>query len=133
LPTGGDHEADPSLHGKYVVEQYLTSKGDSEVDETPLGVLLAAPRRPKDDPDLARMREIQSLLVLRLFNHHLKDFEGGSRKKSVAKDHTRRVSRLLYEVEDPATRVTKLWDNRNINIIRNNFFRGNDKLGKDKR
>jgi hypothetical protein len=51
----------------------------------------------------------------------------------VAKDHTRRVSRLLYEVEDPATRVTQLWNKRNINILRNNFFRGNDKLGKDKR
>ncbi|CAB3983023.1 E3 ubiquitin- ligase MARCH8 isoform X1 [Paramuricea clavata] len=44
------HEADPSLHGEDVEEQHLSSEGESEVDETPLGVLLAAPRRPKDDP-----------------------------------------------------------------------------------
>jgi hypothetical protein len=46
------------------------------------------PRQPKDDPDLATRREIESLPVFKLFKHHLKDFEGGSRNPNVAKDHT---------------------------------------------
>lgn len=112
-------DPDPSIHG--------------EVDESPLSVLLADPRRLKDDPDASIMSEIESLPVLQLFSHHLKDFEGGSRKPAVAKDHTRRVSRLLYEVQYPAMKVHQLWDNKNLNILRNNLFRGNDKLGMDKR
>jgi hypothetical protein len=122
-------EADPSLHDEDIAEQHLSSEAESEVDESPLGLLLTEPRRPKDNPDLPTMREIESLPVLRLFKHHLKDFAGGSRKQDVAKDHTRRVCCLLYEVQDPATNVNQLWDNRNINILLNNFFRGNDKLG----
>jgi hypothetical protein len=39
----------------------------------------------------------------------------------------------LYEVEDPAKKVNKLWDNKNLNILKNIFFKGNDKLGKDRR
>jgi hypothetical protein len=50
----------------------------------------------------------------------------------VAKDHTRLVCRLLYEIEDPAKTVKNLWDNKNLNMLKNNFFKGNDLLGKDK-
>jgi hypothetical protein len=99
------------LHGEDVTQQQQSSS-ESEVDETALGVLLAEPRRAKSDPDPATIKEIESLPVLQLFKHHLKDFEGGSRKPNVAKDHTRRVCRLLYEVEDPAMKVNKLWDNK---------------------
>ncbi|CAB3984910.1 Neurofilament medium polypeptide [Paramuricea clavata] len=122
--------ADLSLHDKNL------SKALSEpnIYESPLGALLAQPRRPKADPNLATIKEIESLPILRLFLHHLKDFEGGSRKAAVSKDHTRRVCRLLFEIEEPAKRcVQQLWDNRKMNILRNNFFRGNDLLGKEKR
>ena len=126
--------ADPSLHREDVESQQLSSSNlESESDLSPLGVLLADPCRPKDDPDLATTREIESLLVFQLFRHYLKDFEGGSRSANVAKDHTRRVCRLLFEVQDPATNPSVLWDNKNLNLLRNNFFRGNDLLGKTKR
>ena len=81
-------EADPPLHGEDIAEQHLSSESGSEVDGSSLGVLLAEPRQPKDDPDLATRREIESLPVFKLFKHHLKDFEGGSRNPNVAKDHT---------------------------------------------
>jgi hypothetical protein len=74
-------EADPSLHDEDIAEQHLSSEAESEVDESPLGLLLAEPRRPKDNPDLPTMREIESLPVLRLFKHHLKDFAGGQENR----------------------------------------------------
>ena len=45
---------DPSLHGEDVTkrhEELSSSSSESEVDKTPLGVMLAEPRPPKDDPD----------------------------------------------------------------------------------
>ena len=98
-----DPESDPSLHGEDMTEQHH-SLSESEVDETPLGVLLAELRRPKPDPDSSTMKEIESLPVLQLFKHHLK----GGLRPDVAKDHTRHVCHLLYELEDPAKKVGKI-------------------------
>ena len=95
--------------------------------------MLADPRPPKEDPDKGKRKELESLPVLQLFNHHLKDFEGGWRKHEVAKDHTRRVCRLLYELEDSSTSVKPLWDSNNINQLKNNFFKGNDLLGEEEK
>ena len=127
-----NRESDPSLHGEDGTEQRHSSSS-SKVDETPLGVLLAEPHEPKQDPAPWTLKKIETLPVLQLFKHHLKDFEGGSRKPEVAKDHTRRGCCLLYKLEDPAKEVRKLWENKNLNILKNNFFGGNDLLGKDKR
>jgi hypothetical protein len=133
-----DTQPDPSLHGEDVTQQHQDSLGSSsesseEIDTTPLGVMLADPRPPKEDPDKGKRKELESLPVLQLFNHHLKDFEGGSRKHEVAKDHTRRVCRLLYELEDSSTSVKPLWDSNNINQLKNNFFKGNDLLGEEEK
>jgi hypothetical protein len=105
---------------------------ESEVDESPLGVLLAEPQRPKCEQENSTIKEIESLPVIQLFRHHLKDFEGGSRRPNVVKDHMRWVCRLLHKIEDPATTVKTLWDNNKLNVLKNNFFKGNDLLGKDK-
>lgn len=103
------------------------------MDERPLGVMLAEPRWPKDYPHPSITKEIESLPVFQLFRHHMKDFEGGSRRENVAKDHTRRVCRLLFEIEESPTNIKPLWDNNKLNIIKNNFFKGNNLLEKDKR
>ena len=95
--------------------------------------MLAAPKKPKADPPLAVVKEIEELPVLRLLTHHLHSFEGGARKQRIGKDHVRRVGRLLYEVDDAPKSVRKLWQNLPMNEIRNNFFAGNDLLGKDRR
>ena len=116
-----DPQPDPSLHREDVTQQHqelLSSSESSEIDTTPLGLMLADPRPPKEDPDKGKRKELESLPVLQLFNHHLKDFEGGWRKHEVAKDHTRRVRRLLYELEDSSTSVKPLWDSNNINQLK---------------
>ena len=95
--------------------------------------MLAEPRAPKEDPDKVTRKAFESLPVLQLFKHHLKDFEGGSRKPQVAKDHTRRVCRLLYKIESQPSSVKPLWDSNNINYLKNNFFKGNDLLGKEEK
>lgn len=46
----------------------------------------------------------------------------------MAKDHTQRVCRLFFETEETPKRVHKLWDNRKINILWNNFFWRNNNL-----
>lgn len=55
-----NRESDPSLHGEDVTEQRYSSSS-SKVDETPLGVLLAEPHEPKQDPAPAY------IILLRLF------------------------------------------------------------------
>ena len=124
---------DPSIHGEDVTkeQQDSSSSESSDIDRTPLGLMLADPRPPKQDPGKAKRKELESLPVLQLFNHHLKDFEGGSRKHEVAKDHTRRVCRLLHELEENASFVNPLWDSGNLNKLKNNFFKGNDLLGEE--
>ncbi|CAB4041561.1 Hypothetical predicted protein, partial [Paramuricea clavata] len=107
------------------------SSSESEMDTTPLGLMLVEPCPPKEDPDKGTRKEFESLPALQLFKHHLKDFEGGSRKHEVAKDHTRQVCRLLYELEDSPTNVKPLWDSNNLNVLKNNFFKGNDLLGEE--
>ncbi|CAB3999414.1 Hypothetical predicted protein [Paramuricea clavata] len=125
-------QPDPSIHGEDLPPP-SSSGSESESQDTPLAILLSKPRRPKAEPDPSMMREIEELPVFQLFQHHL-NFESGSRKAAVAKDHTRRVCRLLYEIEDPPKNVHQLWDNCKINILSKNFFRGNDLLSKkDKR
>jgi hypothetical protein len=125
-------QPDPSIHGEDLPPP-SSSGSESEGQDTPLAILLSIPRRPKADPDPSMMREIEELPVFQLFQHHL-NFEGGSRKAAVAKDHTRRVCRLLYEIEDPPKNVHQLWDNCKINLLSKNFFRGNYLLSKkDKR
>jgi hypothetical protein len=79
------------------VTQQQQSSSESEVDETALGVLLAEPRRPKSDPDPATIKEIESLPVLQLFKHHLKDFEvggggGGARESQMSPKTIQNVS-----------------------------------------
>ena len=76
------------------------SSSDDQQEKAPLEQLLAAPKKPKVDPPLAVVKEIEELPVLRLFAHHLRSFEGGARKQRIGKDHVRRVERLLYEVDD---------------------------------
>ena len=127
---------DPSIHGEDVSKLHELQSDSSEsedIDTTPLGVMLAEPRAPKEDPDKDTRKAFESLPVLQLFKHHLKDFEGGSRKPQVAKDHTRRVCRLLYEIESQPSSVKPLWDSNNINYLKNNFFKGNDLLGKEEK
>ena len=122
---------DPSIHGEDVTKEHQDSSSSesSDIDRTPLGLMLADPRPPKQDPGKAKRKELESLPVLQLFNHHLKDFEGGSRKHEVAKDHTR----LLHELEDNANSVKPLWDSNNLNQLKNNFFKGNDLLGEEEK
>ena len=117
-------------------EEPSTTEGSTSGDEEqkpPLEQLLAAPKKPKADPPLAVVKDIEELPVLRLFAHHLRLFEGGARKERIGTDHVRRVGRLLYEVDDAPKSVKKLWQNLPMNKIRNNFFAGNDLLGKDRR
>ena len=73
---------------------------DDQQEKAPLEQLLAAPKKPKADPPLAVVKEIEELPVLRLFAHHLHSFEGGARKQRIGKNHVQRVGRLLYEVDD---------------------------------
>ena len=79
------------------------------------------------------VKEIQELPVLQLFKHNLHMFDGGARKECISKDHARRVGRLLYEVDTAPKSVRKLWQYFLMNKIRNNFFSGNDLLGKNRR
>ena len=58
-----------------------TSSSDEDDEaKLPLDQLLAEPRKPKADPPVSTVKEIGELPVMRLFNHHLKSFEGGCTK-----------------------------------------------------
>ena len=63
---------------------------------------------------------------MQLFQHHLTNFEGSNRKPTDAKEHVRRVCRLLYEVDPQSRCVSLLWNDRSMDVIRNQFFLGND-------
>jgi hypothetical protein len=72
-------DPDPSVYGEDVTQQH-SSSSESEFDETPLGVLLAEPCRPKDDPDASTMKEIESLSVLQLFKAYYTNLKIPQRK-----------------------------------------------------
>ncbi len=55
---------------------------------------------------------------------------GSNRKPSDAKEHVRRVCRLLYEVDPRSRCVSLLWHDQSLDCIRNKFFLGNDKTKK---
>ena len=52
---------------------------------------------------------------------------GSNRKPSDAKEHVRRVCRLLYQVDPLSRCVSLLWHDRSLDCIQNKFFLGNDK------
>ena len=125
MPISSDPESAPTSS---------TSSSDEEDEGKPaLDQLLAERRKPKADPPLSTVKEIGELPVLHLFSHHLKSFEGGARKERAGQDHVRRVGRLLYEIDGEPKSVRKLWQNLPMNKLCNNFFAGNDLLGKEKR
>jgi hypothetical protein len=68
-----------------------------------------------------------------MFLGHLVSFESKNRKKSDAREHMRRVCRLLYEVDSEGKDVKLVWANASLDTIRNNFFRGNDLLPKPRK
>ena len=115
------------------IEEDSSSSEEVDAEKTPLQQLLESPKKPKADLPLVMVKEMEEIPVLKLFGHHLQTFEGGSRKKRVGTDHVRTVARLLYEVDSNFTAVQKLCQNLAMNRIRNNFFAGNDLLGKDRR
>ena len=71
--------------------------------------------------------------ILQMFLGHLVSFESKNRKKSDAREHMRRVCRLLYEVDSEGKDVKLVWANASLDTIRNNFFRGNDLLPKPRK
>ncbi len=69
-------------------------------------------------------------MSMQLFKHHLTNFKGSNRKPSDAKEHVRRVCRLLYEVDPQSRCVSLLWHDQSLDVIRNKFFLGNDQAKK---
>ena len=95
-----------------------------------LASLLEGPSKPRDDPPPILLNPIEELPVMQLFQHHLCNFEGSNRKPSDAKEHVRRVCRLLYEVDPQSRCVSLLWHDKSLDCIRNKFFLGNDQAKK---
>ena len=95
-----------------------------------LASLLEGPSKPRDDPPPMLLNPIEELPVMQLFKHHLTNFEGSNRKPSDAKEHVRRVCRLLYEVDPQSRCVSLLWHDQSLDVIRNKFFLGNDQAKK---
>ena len=91
------------------------------------------PRAPKQDPLPQVLTDISQHPILQMFLRHLVSFESKNRKKSDAKEHMRRVCRLLYEVDSEGKDVKLVLADASLDRIRNNFFRGNDLLPKPRK
>ncbi len=97
------------LHQRYNCPPLPTRPPSKE-----LASLLEGPSKPRDDPPPILLNPIEELPVMQLFKHHLSNFEGSNRKPSDAKEHVRRVCRLLYEVDlshdvSPCCGTTRAW------------------------
>ena len=77
------------------------------------------PRAPKQDPLPQVLTDISKHPILQMFLGHLVSFEGKNRKKSDAKEHMRRVCRLLYEVDSEGRDVKLVWADASLDTICN--------------
>lgn len=110
-------------------EEQQNTTEDDDVEQA-VQNMSQRPRKPKDELSSERIKRIEKLPLIKMFYQYLISFEGKFRKPRDASDHSRRICRLLYELQDEPNDASILWQDESLDQLRNSFFLGNDLLQK---